>query len=125
MNEDGLLYLDEDEPEDEDIDYSDRVAIFIRPKEPFIDWINELVPDDPMTEDDFIDGNTYFADLGDIIIDDQDDVDELLLKYFTMIFEYELADMWENTEDWPQKVSLEMFKEWFEYRVSTEFIDLG
>lgn len=131
VSDDALLFF-EDEEDDEmqeaipfDLPSIDKVAVFVRPKQPFIDWINNVDPEDPLTVNDFFDGNTYLLDAEEYDIVDGDDIELLLVENYAEIFENELLNMWTNTDDWPEKISPDMFKEWFEYHVSSMVYDLS
>ncbi len=128
MSDEGFLFLEDEELEDEDyfdMAMLDKAAIFIRPKQPFIDWINKLDPEDPLNPDDFFEGNTYLVSDEDTIIVKKEDIDLMVAENYQEIFENELSEMWTDTGDWPEHISFEMFKEWFEYHVSSMIYDLG
>lgn len=135
MSEEGFLYLDDEEDGDDEfyeddefemeMDLLSKAAIFIRPKQPFIDWINKLDPEDPMNSDDFFEGTTYLVSDEDFYIVKKKDVDLLVAENYQEIFENELLDLWTDTDDWPETISFEMFKEWFEYHVSSMVYNLS
>ena len=133
MSDEGFLFLDDEEPEDEEFEEEeyfdmamlDKAAIFIRPKQPLIDWINKLDPEDPLNLDDFFEANTYLVSDEDAIIVEKEDVDMLVAENYQEIFENELLDLWTDTNDWPETISFELFKEWFEYHVSSMIYDIS
>ena len=66
MTEEGFLTFDDEFDEDDEFDdimdfddifpeMMDRVAIFVKPKQPLVDWINKIEPENPMHLDDFFD----------------------------------------------------------------------
>ncbi len=50
--------------------------------------------------------------------------ERVLRKFFTTIFEDELADWWTREEDWPQQRDLRTFKKWFDLRFYSVVDDL-
>ncbi|MEA3479779.1 MAG: DUF6398 domain-containing protein [Bacteroidota bacterium] len=130
MTDDGFLYLDEDDPGmdiEEIMDVFpnfDKAAIFVKPKQPFIDWVNKLDPENPMSLEDFFEGNTYLVPDEEEDIVEPADIDLFMARYYIDIVENELSELWTNTDDWPDSFSFDMFKQWFEYHVSTMIYNL-
>lgn len=132
LNEDGILLFNEDEDifdEDEDDfgeddPYLGKYAIFIRPKQPFIDWVNKLDPENPIGLENFFEGNTYLISGDEIEIIVEKDVDLLVESRYFEIAENEFLDFWTDENDWPKNFSFKDFKLWFEYHVSTIIVDL-
>jgi hypothetical protein len=50
--------------------------------------------------------------------------ERVLRKFFTMIFEDQLADWWTREEDWPQQRDLRTFKKWFDLQFHSVVEDL-
>lgn len=135
MTNDGLLFFDEEEDDDEFDDMEglediflgmmDRIAITVKPKQPLIDWVNKLDPDNPMSLDDFFDCNTYLYSADDFDIVDKEDAELFVKLCYKEVFEQELMDLWTDTDAWPDSVNFEMFREWFEYHVSSVVNDYG
>ncbi|HNS16339.1 MAG TPA: hypothetical protein PKI34_00780 [Bacteroidales bacterium] len=107
-----------------DLPFLDKVAIFIRPKQPLIDWINQIDPKNPMSLDDFIDGNTYLLSSDEYDFVDQEGIERMIAENYAEIFENELLDVCNDTNYWPETINLDMFKGWFEYQVSSMVYDL-
>jgi hypothetical protein len=130
MDEDGFLFLNDEEFEDDDdkfddLDpYLDKIAIFVRPKQPMINWLNKLSKDKSWTLDDFTEGTTYLVSDKDYNLFSQEEIDRFVQDNFIKIFEYEFYDVWTNDNDWPDPFSFSDFKQWFEYHVSSIIIDL-
>jgi hypothetical protein len=133
--DDGFLYFDENEEDGEDISvdtgpietgtWIDKVALFVLPKQPFIDWISSLIPDGIFLSDDFEDGNTYLFSGEEYDIIDEESLEMLLEDQYEDIFRNELTEWSSEPSLWPKKISLSMFKEWFSYHFSGVVFDLS
>lgn len=95
--------------------YVDRIAINVKPLQPFLDWCLNLYPDEL---DEIEVTNTY------LIGHDIENVEAWLRKKFDKIFTFELESWHLNKKEWPQKRNYKMFKEWFQVDVSTMVYDL-
>lgn len=96
--------------------YINRYAIVLKPKQPFFEWINNLYPDDKISQIEEV--NIYLVD------DDIDDLEKWLQKKFDKFFVMELNDWHTNKKGWPQKRNYKMFKQWFQVDVSSMIYDL-
>ena len=97
-----------------------RSAITVRAKQPFVDWINALTPESPLSMDRFEVSNTYLTN------PDFHNADKHIKKYFLQIFEEELEGMWTDENDWPQNIDFStFFGEWFYYEISDWVQDLS
>jgi len=101
-----------------EISVINRGVILIVPKKPFYDWANNLTPGDAVNAEGFDEYSSY------LITDDFTSSDKVVEKYYKKIFEEQLMGMWTNEQDWPQNRSFKLFKEWFNYYVSSMVIDL-
>ena len=52
------------------------------------------------------------------------DADVVIKKYYKEIFETELFQMWTDENDWPPKITLKLFHEWFSVEISGWVYDL-
>jgi len=90
---------------------SDRMAVIVMPREPLVDWINSVAPDDPVWVDDFADrANVYFIPQYETL----DEAEEYVRANFDEIFRTELAEWFEDEASWPGERTFEMFSEWFD-----------
>jgi len=97
--------------------YLNRSVIIIVPKKPFYDWINYLDPKDPIDD---------LEDYNSLLLPDDFDIDEaaeFIKENYSSIFESHLFGMWTEETDWPQKRTLKIFKEWFNWHFSAVIID--
>ena len=101
--------------------FVDRSVAVIKPKQPFVDWLNQ-VPDNDME----LSLDSLRADCTVIMIPEFDepeegvsDVDDLAEK----LFEMELSTWYEDPAVWPQDRSLKVFWEWFDVEIHSMVID--
>ena len=93
----------------------DRGVAIIRPKQPFVDWINGL-PDAEMkvTLDDL--RNDCLAVLISPFVSEEDAMEEIA-ELYAEIFTAELTDWCPEQTWWPQRRDLEAFRQWFDIEV--------
>ena len=106
----------EDTEDDFEEGYINRSAVILKPKQPFIDWINKFETENIITE--LKEATIYLVD------DEIDDLEKWLKKNYSDFFELELVEWNTNKKEWPQKRSYNMFKEWFNADISTFIYDL-
>lgn len=111
--------MEEMEDELEYYEMLNRDAILVKPKKPLFDWANSLTPDeDPVPESKT--GKIYLIKEKDT----PEAVDRWLRKHFDRIFTSELADWWLDENDWPEKRTFKLFKEWFDYEIHQLVLDM-
>ncbi|HWO57529.1 MAG TPA: hypothetical protein VNN55_08180 [bacterium] len=99
-----------------------RTAIVLRPKQPFVDWINETEPDDrPVTLEEVAEDNVVYL----IPENRDDDVDRAVRKYWREIFEEELFGWCTDESLWPTRLTFAMFREWFDIEAHSVVRDVG
>jgi hypothetical protein len=102
----------------------ERSIVVIKPKQPFLDWINNNLAISNETLLDLsnirIDCNSYLIPEINEIEDGVAYVDEV----YEALFQLELASWSEDQSLWPQELSLKMFWEWFDIEISPTLIDL-
>jgi len=100
-----------------------RTLVLIKPKKPFIDWAkyvdNENELSDELIEETFSEYSAYLMK----DVDDEDELEKIIRKQYSKIFENELAGWSQDESEWPQKRSYEVFKEWFEIISSLTIFD--
>lgn len=100
-----------------------RFAVALRPKQPFIDWINRTdSKEKPFTAEKVALDNAVY-----LITESTEsaDPDEILQDAWADIFEYELEGWCTDADFWPQDRSYRLFREWFEVEVHTVVYDLS
>lgn len=105
------------------MDSINRQVALIKPKEPYVQWINSLPGTDELFSSDELQ-NDCTAILLPHFDTDQESVN-FLKKNFRTIFEYELYGWHTDEKDWPKKISFGQFQEWFEIEFHSEVIDFG
>ena len=100
-----------------------KAAITVIPKEPFIRWVQSTHPKAAETYTESIQAysQAYLVDASE----DGDDPEKLIMKNFKVIFEEELAGWYTGEETWPDKMDLELFKQWFHVTVHGIVLDIG
>ena len=105
------------------MDSINRQVAIVKPKEPYIQWINSLPGTvDPVSIDEL--QNDCTAILIPHFDTDQESMN-FLKKKFRSIFEYELFGWYTDEKGWPKKRSFKLFQEWFDIEFHSEVIDFG
>ena len=99
-----------------------RTVVIIKPKKPFVDWINSM-PDDSSvyTIEQISKDNLTF------LIPEYDNPQSsynYIKKNYEMIFGFELWGWITAEELWPKNRNWKMFNEWFDVEVNSEVFDL-
>jgi hypothetical protein len=100
-----------------------RVAAVIRPKAPFLAWIHSI-PDMEMT--DFTLDKLRSNEQTVFLLPECFSLDESVTyvdKIYKTIFETELEGWWIDAADWPQKMTVKMFHEWFDVELHSMVLD--
>ena len=99
-----------------------RAIAIIKPKQPFIDWINSEPSDTVKYTLETISQENLTFLIPEY--DDPDDALRFIKKHFTSIFEFELFGWCTNEESWPANRTWKMFQEWFDVQIHSEVFDL-
>ena len=89
-----------------------RGVVIVKPKQPFLYWLRALP--DPETK---VGLDEMRTDCNAYLISEWESGDELeriLKRCCTTIFEEELEAWWRVESDWPKKRGLSVFREWFD-----------
>jgi hypothetical protein len=99
-----------------------RTAVIVKPKQPFVDWLNSILNDkSDYTLDKVSAQNLVF------LIPEYDYPQQsmdYIKKVYAHIFEFELFGWYTDEELWPEKRSWKMFQEWFSIEINSEVFDL-
>ena len=99
-----------------------RTAVIIKPKQPFVDWINSVSDDScNYTLEQISRENITF------LIPEYDSpvVSKNYIKTnYEMIFEFELWGWITAEELWPKNRNWKMFNKWFDIKINSEVFDL-
>lgn len=100
-----------------------RTVILLGPRQPFLDWLNDVDPDEQaLTLDDLREDNEVF-----LIPQFSDDIDSTkwVEARWSSLFEHMLMGWIEDEEQWPQNRNLDMFRNWFDIEIHTMAWDLS
>ena len=86
-----------------------RSAVAVRPKQPFLDWVNSVESDSSVTADDLQKTLYLVPDY-----ENPEDAEKVLKRVYDDIFCRELRGWYTLESLWPQDRSLRVFKQWFE-----------
>lgn len=100
-----------------------RTAVIVKPKQPFIDWLNSM-PDDSFnyTLEQISKENITF------LIPEYDSPGgamDYMRKKHGLIFEWELWGWTTAEEYWPKNRNWKTFNEWFDIELNSEVFDLA
>jgi hypothetical protein len=96
-----------------------RSAIVIGYKKPFLEWVNEIINEEPFTLAE-LEGNAY-------LIPEQEgfqQVGQWVTKHFDRIFKIELSEWSLDPKNWPKKRTYELFRAWFSVSKANMIFDL-
>ncbi|MES2799938.1 MAG: hypothetical protein V4638_07970 [Bacteroidota bacterium] len=97
----------------------ERGFILVRHTNKYWEWANRVGDSDiEFTEEDNLEPNVY------LIEEDFLEIEPLIEKHFKSIFALELEMVTENESDWPEKITMELFNEWFILDWGSSVIDL-
>ena len=98
-----------------------RCVVIVRAREPFLQWLKSLPnPSDVSLEQANRDNTVYL--LPEYGFDDEQE--ELIEQFFSIIFEEQLTGWWTDERDWPSNRDLATFKKWFDVEFHSVVFDL-
>ena len=103
-----------------------RHLVFLVPKQPVLDWLASVddEPGKPLTLEQLCDDNDGFL-LPQNVTDSHEQAVKWVEKRWQMFFEHFL-DGWVTDESlWPPKLSLKLFREWFDIQYHSMLWDLA
>ena len=102
-----------------------RAAIILKYKEPAIRWINEADPycEDPGIAIDSVNDERTVYLISDSDADSAETIERWIKRNFKALFESELEGWYADPSLWPEKLTLKMFREWFEIECHTVLVD--
>jgi len=107
-----------------EIDLLHASILIIKPKQPFLYWINTTFPDMVMIMEDLVDDEcghpTYLIpDFEDLL-----KAKRWLKTNFQVLFEKKLSDWSLDENDWPENLTYKLFTEWFDIEFNLMVFDL-
>jgi len=96
-----------------------RGVLIVRPKQPFLDWAAGLDDSDVLPD---VDGEQTVYLIPDY--DTDDDLQAVIEKVYSEIFENELWGWHTDESAWPENRDLKTFREWFAIETHSVIEDL-
>lgn len=100
-----------------------RGVIVIKPKQPFLDWLNQLSNEE---DEESYELDDLREDCTTVLIPDLPSLEEMEAFINPLkpdLFEQELANYAEDARDWPDDVTARAFDEWFDLEVHSMVYD--
>ena len=97
-----------------------RSAVAVTPRQPFLDWLNSVDPDNCLTLAQ-LDHTLYLVP----DYEDPADAEKVLKKVSEEIFCRELEGWCTDADLWPEDRSLKVFRQWFDVRHHDVVEDVG
>jgi hypothetical protein len=99
-----------------------RCLLIVKPKQPFLDWVQSVDYDKDLTLDDIREDSTaYLVPQYEL----KSEQAEILEWCYELLFEVELDSWYTDPKLWPKERSLKIFLEWFEVEFHSMVVDLG
>lgn len=102
----------------------ERSIVVLKPKQPFLEWINTNLA---TSTDTLLDLSSIRIDCNSYLIPEVSEIEDGVAyvdEFYESLFQLELASWSEEQESWPQELTLKMFWEWFDVEISPTVIDL-
>lgn len=99
-----------------------RSAVVVRYRQPFVDWVNSVEPDDETLTLESINEDTsvYLVE-----VEDEDEFEEWLELNYDLLFEELLGEWYTDASLWPDDRSLSRFKQWCTLEFHSLVFDTG
>jgi len=99
-----------------------RSAIVVKPRQPFLDWLNVADPTSrTLTLRELVQEPTVYLIPE---CDTNEDVADILRQVCEEIFIEQLAGWFTDTTTWPQERSFDVFCRWFDFQHHSMLVDL-
>lgn len=96
-----------------------RGFILIKPRQAYWNWANKFSEEEILFSDkDDSEGSMY------LIEEDFFDIDPVLEKHFKKMFKNELESVSDDETNWPEKLDMELFMDWFTVDYGSSVFDL-
>ena len=103
--------------------YINRQVVIIKPKKPYVDWINALPGNGEIINIDTLNNDCTALLLPHF--DTNEESMKFIKKNYDTIFEIELDTWSTNPKYWPKKRNYGLFQEWFKIELHSEVVDFG
>lgn len=95
-----------------------RSFLLVQPKKPFVEWVNAY-DEYKFPEEEILTRKTLYM-VKNLEIADDAEKEKVLQLYYKKVFMHELKSWYNDKKYFPKNLTLDKFKEWFEY----EFIEM-
>ncbi|MCJ7700618.1 MAG: hypothetical protein MUO62_03465 [Anaerolineales bacterium] len=99
-----------------------RNLIIVKPKQPYVDWINVQPDQEPPVSLAYIQRDCHIYLIPEMV--NEEEALEYIQAFKLEIFEIELDSWSRDTKIWPKKRTPAMFDEWFELEFHSMIFDL-
>ena len=99
----------------------DRSVAIIKPKQPFVDWINSEV--DASHQYSIQDFSTDCGVILLPVLDSDEHAEAFIKEMFQDLFELELSSWMTDDDTWPENITYKMFLEWFDVEFHSMVFD--
>ena len=103
------------------IEHLDRMALVVRPKQPYVDWANSFDDGGPEYDPSAHSASVFL--INEVV--DVTDIAQVVRKCWRDIFKEQLHAWMRDPGVWPRCRSRKMFLEWFDVQVCEMVFDLG
>ena len=103
------------------MEHLDRMALVIRPKQPYVDWANSFDDDGPEYDPSARSASVF---LNNEVVN-VTDIGRVVRKCWRAIFEERLHAWMRDPGVWPRRRSRDMFLEWFDVQICEMVFDMG
>ncbi|MEO5334062.1 MAG: hypothetical protein H7839_18780 [Magnetococcus sp. YQC-5] len=99
-----------------------RSVLIVKPRLPFLEWVNKACASDPpMILDDLTTEQSVYL----IPEVDEGELELHVRRHYKTIFEHEMVSWVRNQTLWPNRLTFQMFEQWFQLEWGSEVFDLG
>jgi hypothetical protein len=100
---------------------TEKNAIAVRLKEPFLKWLENLDETINIAE---AESERSLYTIPGLVMFDEDTIEDYLRGHYREIFATELCGWYTDSGLWPKEASYEMFREWFEIEMVDAVYDI-
>jgi len=97
-----------------------RVLLILNPKQPYVDWVENL-EEEPITLEDLTEDTMAYLVPE---LDDEEEQQEYLQTHYTQFFECELNSWSLDQREWPDQRDFQTFQNWFEVSFHSMVLDM-
>ncbi|WP_293761931.1 hypothetical protein [uncultured Aquitalea sp.] len=103
--------------------FVDRAVAVVKPKQPFLDWLNAVPGNEDMVD---LSLDSLRSDCTVILLPEFNQPEEAVAhidEIYEQLFKMEVASWFDDEAVWPADMSLKTFWEWFDVEIHSTVID--